>query len=81
MVPKLITFESKPTIPPRHILLLDISIDHDDSMIIFQDWSCKGNKFHDRVFQDPIHIGDYNYVYRKKSIKVGSVNHHIILIG
>ena len=26
--------------------------------MIFQDWSCKGNKFH-----DPIHIGDCNYVH------------------
>ena len=35
-----------------------IGIDHDDSMMIFQDRSCKGNKFHDRVFHDPIHIWD-----------------------
>ena len=45
MVPKPITFELKSTIPPSHILLLDIGRDHNDSVMIFQDWSCKGNKF------------------------------------
>jgi len=29
-------------------------------------WSCKGNKFHDRVFHYPIHSGDCNYVHRKE---------------
>ena len=33
--------------------------------MIFQDWSCEGNKFHDRIFHDPIHIGDCKYVNRK----------------
>ena len=76
MVSEPITFELKSTIPPSHILLLDIGINYNDSVMIFQDWSCKGNNFHDRIFHDPIHIGDY-----KRSLKVGSVNHHIILIG
>jgi len=57
MVPEPITLEFKLIIPPSHSLLLDISIDHDDSMMIFLDWSCKGNKFHDKIFHDPIHIG------------------------
>ena len=65
LVAKPITLEPKLTSPPSHILLFDISIDHDDPVIIFQDWSCKGNNFHDRIFHDPIHIGDYNYVNRK----------------
>jgi len=30
MVPEPITLEPKSTIPPRHILLLDIDIDHND---------------------------------------------------
>ena len=42
-----IILEPKSAIPPNHILLLDIGIDHDDSVMIFQDWSCKENKFHD----------------------------------
>ena len=64
LVPKPITLEPKSTIPPSYILLLDISIDKDDSVIIFQDWSCKRNEFHDRDFHDPIHIRDCNYVHR-----------------
>ena len=39
--------------------------------MIFQDWSCKGNKFHDRIFHDLIHIGDCKYVNRKKANKGG----------
>ena len=52
-------------------LLLDIGIDHNDSVMIFQDWSCKENKFHDRILHDLIHIGDCNYVHRKKVNKSG----------
>ena len=51
--------------------MLDIGIDLDDSMMIFQDWSCEGNKVHDRIFHDPIHIGDYNYVNIKEVNKGG----------
>ena len=54
-----------------HILLSDIGIDHNDSVMIFQDWSCKGNKFHDGIFHDPIHIGDCKYVNRKEVNKAG----------
>ena len=71
MVPKLITLEPKSTIPPSYILLLDISVDHDDSVMIFQDWSCKGSKFHDRIIHDPIHIGVCKYVNRKEINKGG----------
>ena len=49
LVPEPIILESKSTIPPSHIFLLDIGIDHDDFVMIIQDWSCKGNKFHDRI--------------------------------
>ena len=80
LAPESIILETKSTIPPSHILLLDIGIDHDDSVMIFQDWSCKGNKFHDRIFHDPIHTGDYKYVKRKE-VNKGTVNQHIILIG
>ena len=65
MVPEPITLEPKSTIPPSHILLLDMGIDHDDSVMIFQDWSCKGNNLHDRILRDPIHIRDCKYVNRK----------------
>jgi len=71
LVPEPIILEPKSTIPPSHILLLDIGIDHDDSVMIFQDWSCKGSKFNDRIFHDPIHIGDYKYVNRKELNKGG----------
>ena len=62
MVPELITLEPKSSNSSYHIPLLDISIDHNDSVMIFQDWSCKRNNFHDRILHDPIHIGDYKYV-------------------
>ena len=71
LVPELITLEPKSTIQPSHILLLNISIDHDDSVMIFQDWSYKGSKFHDRIFHDPIHIGDCKCVNRKEVNKGG----------
>ena len=34
--------------------------------MIFQDWSCKGNNFHDRILHDPIKTGDYKYVNKKE---------------
>ena len=72
IVPEPITLESMLIIPPNHILLLDIGgIDYNDSVITFQDWSCKGNKFHDRIFHDPIHIEDCNYVHKKEVNKGG----------
>ena len=70
-ITKPITLESKLIILSSHILLLDIGIDYNDSVMIFQDWSCKENKFHDRIFHDPIHIRDYNYVHRKEVNKSG----------
>jgi len=66
IVPKPITLEPRSTIPASHIALLDIGIDDDDSLMIFQDWSCKRNKFHDRILHDPIHIGDCKYVNKKE---------------
>ena len=68
---KPIILEPKSTIPPSHILLLDIGIDHDDSVMIFQDWSCKRSKFHDRIFHDPIHTGDCKHINRKEVNKGG----------
>ena len=67
MVPEPIIPESKSTILPSHILLLDIGMDHDDSVMIFQGW----NKFHDRIFYNPIHIADCKYVNRKEVNKGG----------
>ena len=66
LVPAPIILEPKSTIPQSHILMLDIGIDHDDSVMNFQDWLCKGNKFRDRIFHDPIRIGDCNYVQKKE---------------
>jgi len=37
--------------------------------MIFQDWSCKGNNFLDRIFHDHIYIGDCKYVSRKEANK------------
>ena len=71
-VPEPIILESKSTILPSHILLLDIGIDHDDTVMIFQDWSCKGSKFHERIFHDLIHTGDCKYVNRKEVNKGSS---------
>ena len=71
LVPKLFISESKSSISQNHILLLDQGSDHNDSVIIFQDWSCKRNNFHDRILHDPIHVGDCQYVNRKEINKGG----------
>ena len=47
----------KSTIPPNHILLLDQDIDHNNSEMIFQDWSYNRDDFNVRVLHDPIHLG------------------------
>ena len=60
LIPEPIILEPKSTILSSHILLLDIGIDHDDSMMIFQDWSCKESKFHDRIFQILFILGTVN---------------------
>ena len=39
--------------------------------MIFQDWSYKGNNFHDKIMHDPIHIGDCKYVNREDVILGG----------
>jgi len=79
--PEPITHEPTSTIPPSHTLLLDIVIDHDNSVMIFKDWSCKGNKFHDRIFHDPIHIRDCKYINRKEVNKSGFPEPPHYLIG
>ena len=50
--------EPKSTTTLNHIPLLDQGINSYDSMMIFQEWSCKENNFHERILHDPIHIGD-----------------------
>jgi len=47
--------------------LLAIRIDHNDSVMIFQDWSYNQNKFNFRILHDPIHVGDCKYVNQKRS--------------
>ena len=81
LVPELFILKPKSSIPQNNILLLDQCIDHNDLVMIFQEWSCKGNNFHDRILHDPIHIGDFKYVNRKEVNKDRFVNHHIIVIG
>ena len=81
MILEPITLEPKSTIPPSHILLLDISINHDDSMMIFQDWSCKENSCMIGSFMIQFILGIVIINIKKRSIKMGSVNNHIILIG
>ena len=71
MVPKPITLEPESSILQNHILLLDLSIDHNDPEIIFQDWLYNRDKFNIRILDDPIHVGDYKYVNRKEVIKGG----------
>ena len=61
--------EPKSTTALNHIPLLNQGIDNYDLMMIFQDWSCKGNNFHDRILHDPIHIGDCKYVNKKEDNK------------
>ena len=68
LVPEPFISEPKSSIRQNHILLLDQGIYHNDSVMVFQDWSYKGNDFHDRITHDPIHIGDCKYVNRKKII-------------
>jgi len=80
LVPEPTILEPKSTIPPSHILSLDIGIDYDDSVMIFQDWSCKGSKFNDKIFHDPIHIGDCKYV-NKKEVNKGGLREPPHLIG
>ena len=71
LIPELFISKPKSSIPQNHILLLDQGIDHNDSVMIFQDWSYKGNNFHDRILHDPINIGDYKYINRKEVNKDG----------
>ena len=54
LVPELFISESKSSILQNHILLLDQGSDYNDSVMIFQDWLCKGNNFYDRIIQDSI---------------------------
>jgi len=65
LVHELFISEAKSSITQNRILLLDQNIDHNDSVMIFQDWSYEGNKCHDKIFHEPIHIGDCKYVNRK----------------
>ena len=71
MVPEPITLEPKSTIPPSHILLLDIGIDHNNSEMILEDWSYKEDNFHDRIMHNLIQFGDNKNVNRKEIIKDG----------
>ena len=78
LIPEHFTLELKSTIPPSHMLLLDHGIDHNDSEMIFQDWSYKGDDFHDRIVHESIQCRGSNTVNRKEVIKGGFVKHHII---
>ena len=71
LVPEHFTLEPKSTIQPSHILLLDQGIDHNDSKMVFQDWSYKEDNFHDMILHDPIHVEDCKNVNKKEVIKGG----------
>ena len=75
------TLESKSSIPQNHILLLDQGIDQNDSLMIFIDWSVKRIIFMTGSCMILLILGIVNMYIEKRSIKVGSVSHHIILIG
>ena len=77
MVIEPITFESKSIILPSHILLLDIGIDHNDSVMIF----LKGISFMIGSFMILFILGIVVMYKEKRSIKVGSMKNHITLIG
>ena len=81
MVLEPITLEPKSIIPPSHILLLDIVIDHNDSVIFFKTGHIKGISFMIESFMILFILGIIIMYIEKRSIKVGSVDHHIILIG
>ena len=55
----------------NHIPLLDIGIDHNDSVIIFQDCSYNRDDYNVRVSHDPIQFGDNKTVNKKDIIKCG----------
>ena len=66
LIPELFISKPKSSIPQNHILLLEQGVDQNDSVMIFQDWSCKRNNFHDRILHDPIYIGECKYVIEKR---------------
>ena len=69
LVPESFTLEPNSTFLSCHILLLDQGIDHNNSEMIFQDWSYNQDDFNVRILHDPNHIGDGNNVNRKEVIK------------
>jgi len=50
--------DPKSNIPQNYIPLLDLGIDHKDSLMIFQDLLYNRDKFNVRILHDPIHNGD-----------------------
>ena len=72
LVPEHFT-KPKSIIPPSHILLLDQGIDHNDSEMIFKDWSYNWDNFNVRILHDPIQFGDDKYVNREVVIKGGFI--------
>jgi len=69
LVPEHFTLEPKSTIQPSHILLLDQGIDHNDSKMVFQDWSYKEDNFHIRILHDPNQLGNDKTVNKKEVIR------------
>ena len=73
LVPIPFIVEPKSSIPQNRIPLLDRDLDQYDSVMVSQDWSYNQKKFHARISQDPIHIGEYKNTNRKEVIKVSSI--------
>ena len=81
MILEPITLEPKSTIPLSHILLLDIGIEQDDSVMIFKTCHVKRISFMIGSFMILFLLGIVIMYTKKRSIKANFVNHHIILIG
>ena len=65
LVHELFILNPKLTILLSHILLLDRVIDHNDSEMIFKDWSYNRDNFQDRIVHDPIKSKGGDTVNRK----------------
>ena len=71
LVPASCIPEPKSSIPQNHIPLLDLGIEHNDSEMIFQDWSYKQDDFNVRILHDHIQFRGC------KTVKVGFLKIHI----
>jgi len=62
LVSESFTLESKSTVLPNHIPLLDQGVEQYNSEMVYQDWSYNWDDFHVRILHDSIHLGDNSNV-------------------